>query len=46
MKKLRVDCDGTSLVCLHIYASAFNKLELLCTDYASRGLSYISLDYF
>jgi hypothetical protein len=30
MKRLRFDYAGTSLVCLHIYASAFNKLEPLC----------------
>jgi hypothetical protein len=30
MKKLHFDYAGTSRVCLHIYASAFNKLEPLC----------------
>ena len=30
MKRLRSDYAGTFLVCLHIYASVFNKLEPLC----------------
>jgi hypothetical protein len=30
MKRLRFDYAGTFLVCLHIYASVFNKLEPLC----------------